>query len=107
MGRGIARVDQKTMRKLGISAGDVIQIAAKRTTSAIAWPAYSEDQDQGIIRIDGFTRKNAGVAINEYVVVKPAEVKNATNITLAPVDMRLNVDKDFTKFVKNRLMEIA
>jgi len=105
VGRGIARIDQKTMRKLGISAGDVIQIVAKRTTSAIAWPAYSEDQNREIIRIDGFTRKNAGVAINEYVIVTPASVKNAINITLAPVDMRLNVDKDFTKFVKNRLME--
>jgi transitional endoplasmic reticulum ATPase len=105
VGRGIARIDQKTMKKLGISAGDVIKLTGKRTTSAIAWPAYSEDQDQGIIRIDGFTRKNARVAINEYVNIQPAEVKSAFNITLAPVDMRLNVDEDFTKFVKNRLME--
>jgi len=105
VGRGIARLDQKTMEKLGISAGDVIEITGKRTTSAIAWPAYSEDQDRGIIRIDGFTRKNAGAAINEYVVVKPATVKNATSVVLAPVDMRLNVDEDFTNFVKNRLME--
>ena len=105
VGRGIARIDQKTMRKLGISAGDVIEIVGKRTTSAIAWPAYSEDQNRGIIRIDGFTRKNAGVAINEYVLVRPAKVKEALNVTLAPVDMRLNVDEDFTNFVKNRLME--
>lgn len=105
VGRGIARLDQSTMQKLGISAGDVIEITGKRTTSAIAWPAYSEDQNRGIIRIDGFARKNAGVAINEYVVVKPASVKNATNVVLAPVDMRLNVDEDFTNFVKNRLME--
>ncbi len=105
VGRGIARIDQKTMKKLGISAGDVIKLTGKRTTSAIAWPAYSEDQDQGIIRIDGFTRKNARVAINEFVNIQPAEVKSAFNITLAPVDMRLNVDEDFTKFVKNRLME--
>jgi transitional endoplasmic reticulum ATPase len=105
VGRGIARIDQRTMQKLGISAGDVIEIAAKRTTSAIAWPAYSEDQNRDIIRIDGFTRKNAGVAINEYVVVRPARVKTALSITLAPVDMRLNVDEDFTNFVKNRLME--
>lgn len=105
VGRGIARIDQRTMQKLGISAGDVIEIAAKRTTSAIAWPAYSEDQNRDIIRIDGFTRKNAGVAINEYVVVRPAKVKTALSITLAPVDMRLNVDDDFTNFVKNRLME--
>jgi transitional endoplasmic reticulum ATPase len=93
------------MQKLAISAGDVIEIINKRTTSAIAWPAYSEDQNRDIIRIDGFTRKNSGVAINEYVVVKPAKVKTALSITLAPVDMRLNVDEDFTNFVKNRLME--
>ncbi len=105
VGRGIARIDQRTMQKLGISAGDVIEIVNKRTTSAIAWPAYSEDQNRDIIRIDGFTRKNSGVAINEYVVVRPAKVKTAISLTLAPVDMRLNVDEDFTNFVKNRLME--
>ncbi len=105
VGRGIARIDQRAMQKLGISAGDVIEIVGKRTTSAIAWPAYSEDQNREIIRIDGFTRKNAGVAINEYVVVRPAKVKNALSVTLAPIDMRLNVDQDFTNFVRNRLME--
>jgi len=105
VGRGIARIDQKTMQKLGLSAGDVIEIQGKRTTAAIAWPAYSEDQDRGILRIDGFTRKNAGVAINEYVIIRPGKVKDALNVVLAPVDMRLNVDEDFTNFVKNRLME--
>jgi transitional endoplasmic reticulum ATPase len=105
VGRGIARIDQKTMQRLGISAGDVVEIIGKRATSAIAWPAYSEDQDRSIIRIDGFTRKNVSVAINEYVVIRAAKVKDATHVVLAPVDMRLNVDEDFTNFVKNRLME--
>ena len=105
VGRGIARIDQRTMQKLGISAGDVIEICGKRTTSAIAWPAYSEDQNRDLLRVDGFTRKNAGVAINEYVIARAAKVKTALSLTLAPVDMRLNVDEDFTNFVKNRLME--
>jgi len=105
VGRGIARIDQKTMQKLGISAGDVIEIVGKRTTSAIAWPAYSEDQGRTILRIDGFTRKNAGVAINEYVIARRGTVKNAISIVLSPVGMRLNVDEDFTNFVKTRLME--
>ncbi|MEM2876006.1 MAG: CDC48 family AAA ATPase, partial [Candidatus Bathyarchaeia archaeon] len=105
VGRGIARIDQETMKKLGISAGDVIEIIGKRSTSAIAWPAYSEDQGRGIIRVDGLTRKNAGVALNEYLTVRPGEVKEAIHIILAPVDMKLNVDDDFTNFVKNRLME--
>ncbi len=103
--RGIARIDQQTMRSLGISAGDVIEIVGKRTTAAIAWPAYSEDQNRETIRIDGFTRKNAGVAINEFVVIRPAQVSNAITVVLAPIDMKLNVDEDFTNFVKNRLME--
>ncbi len=103
--RGIARIDQKTMEKLQVSAGDVIEIVGKRKTSAIAWPAYSEDQGRGLIRIDGFTRKNAGVSIHEYLIIRRAEVKDATGIVLAPIDMRLNVDEDFTNFVKNRLME--
>jgi transitional endoplasmic reticulum ATPase len=93
------------MQRLGISAGDVVEICGKRTTSAIAWPAYSEDQNRDLLRIDGYTRKNTGVAINEYVIVRAAKVKPALSITLAPVDMRLNVDEDFTNFVKNRLME--
>jgi transitional endoplasmic reticulum ATPase len=93
------------MQKLGISAGDVVEICGKRTTSAIAWPAYSEDQNRDLLRIDGYTRKNTGVAINEYVIVRAAKVKPALSIALAPVDMRLNVDEDFTNFVKNRLME--
>jgi transitional endoplasmic reticulum ATPase len=103
--RGIARIDQQAMRKLGISAGDVIEIVGKRNTAAIAWPAYSEDQNRETIRIDGFTRKNAGVAINELVMVRTAKVSNAITVVLAPIDMKLNVDEDFTNFVKNRLME--
>jgi len=104
VGRGIARINQRTIQKLSISAGDVIEIVGKRTTSAIAWPAYNEDQNRNIIRIDDFVRKNA-VLVDEYVIVKPAIVKNARNITLVPIDMQLNVDEDFIHFVKNRLIE--
>ena len=107
VGRGIARVDQRTMERLGISVGDVIEIVGKRTTAAKAWPAYSKDQDRGLIRIDGFTRKNARVAINEYVTARPRKVKDAVSVVLAPINVRLNVDRDFTNFVKNRLMERA
>lgn len=104
--RGKARIDSDAMQALGISAGDVIEIKSKRTTAAVAWPAYPEDQGKGIIRIDGLIRRNAGVAINEYVFIKKAEVKEAQNIALAPIDMRLNVDADFTSFVKSRLTEM-
>jgi len=106
IGRGKARVDNETMRLLGITAGDVIEIKGKKASAAVAWPAYPEDQGKGLIRIDGIIRKNSGVAINDYVVIRKADVKEAQNITLAPIDMRLNVDRDFESFVKNRLLEI-
>src|SRR5665647_2809921 len=93
------------MQKLGVSSGDVIEFSGKKKTSAIAWPAYPEDLDPNVMRIDGFLRKNADVSINEYVAVRKAEVKNALRIVLSPVDMRLNVDEAFANFVKTRLMD--
>jgi transitional endoplasmic reticulum ATPase len=104
-GRGKARIDDESMIALAIVAGDMIELKAKRATAAVAWPAYQEDQGKGIIRIDGLIRKNAGVALNEYVVLKKAVVSEAQSLILAPVDMRLNVDNDFVNFVKSRLVE--
>ena len=46
VGHGKARIDNETMLKLAITAGDVIDVRGKRTTVAIAWPAYAEDQGQ-------------------------------------------------------------
>jgi len=104
-GRGKARINEDSMRALNIAAGDTIELKGKRTTAAIVWPAYQEDANQDVIRIDGLIRKNVGAAINEYIEVKKADVKQAQNVVLAPVDMRLNVDLDFVNFVKSRLLE--
>jgi transitional endoplasmic reticulum ATPase len=104
-GRGKSRINNKIMRHLGISAGDVVEIRGKRVTAAVAWPAYPEDQDKDYIRIDGLIRQNAGVSINEYVNIRKAVVKSAQMVVLAPVDMTLNVDQDFVNFVKSRLIE--
>jgi len=100
-GRGKARIDDEIMRALIIVAGDIISIKGKRATAAVAWPAYQEDQDRNIIRMDGLLRKNAGVAINEYVTVEKVDAKEAKSLVLAPVDMRLNVDRDFKNFAKS------
>lgn len=105
LGKGIARIDSQFKKKLGISDGDAIDIIGEKTTSAIARPAHSEDQGRDIIRIDGFIRRNAGVVINDFVVVRESKLENAEKILLAPVDMRLNVDEEFEDFVKSRIME--
>ncbi|HJX22973.1 MAG TPA: AAA family ATPase, partial [Candidatus Bathyarchaeia archaeon] len=105
--RGKVRIDSENMQLLGISAGDVVEVVGKRTTASVAWPAYPEDQNQGIIRMDGLIRKNAGVALNEIVVVRRGYVKSAQSVILAPIDLRLNVDEDFNNFVKSRIMEMS
>jgi len=106
IGHGKVRIDNKTMQNLGISAGDFIEIHGKKVTVAVAWPAYAEDQGQDIIRMDGIVRRNAGVALNEYVTISSSEVKEAQNIVFAPTDVRLSVDEDFVNFVKRRFMDM-
>lgn len=105
VGKGIGRIDEELMKQLGSEPSGIVILFGTRKTSVIAWPCYQEDKGKAMIRIDGFSRKNAGVVIGETVKVSRAEVKTALKMLLAPVDMRLNVDQDFTNFVKNRLME--
>ncbi len=103
VGKDRARLDVDAMEAIGVTAGDALEIVGKRSTAAIAWPADPEDQWLGVIRIDGQTRKNCGVALNEYVTVRRTEVNIAKNIGLSPVSGKLSVDKEFVDFVKNRL----
>ena len=106
VGHGKVRMDNDTMQNLGITAGDFVEIHGKKMTVAIAWPAYAEDQGQEIIRMDGLLRRNAGVALNEYVSVRKADVKEAQSIIFAPTDVRLSVDDEFISFVRRRFMDL-
>ncbi|NWG09051.1 MAG: AAA family ATPase, partial [Nitrososphaerales archaeon] len=103
VGKGRARLDVETMEVLGAGAGDILELIGKRSTVAIAWPSDPEDKLQGIVRIDGQTRKNAGVVLNDYISVKVASAKMCKSMTLVPVNVRLSVDKEFSEFVRNRL----
>jgi transitional endoplasmic reticulum ATPase len=106
VGHGKVRIDNDTMQKLGSTAGDFVEIHGKKMTVAVAWPAYAEDQGQEIVRMDGLIRRNAGVALNEYVSVRKADVKDAQAIVFAPTDVRLSVDEEFVSFVKRRFMDM-
>ncbi len=106
VGHGKIRIDNETMQKLAITAGDFLEVHGKRTTVAIAWPAYAEDQGQEIVRMDGLLRRNAGVALNEYITIKKAEVKDSQTVVFAPTDVRLSVDEEFVAFVKRRFMDV-
>jgi len=105
VGRGKVRIDADAMKAIGVSVGDIIEIEGKRKTSAIVWPAYTEDQGMDIIRMDGLIRKNAGIGIGEKVTLRKAEAKVATTVKLAPLSFTITVDSGFIGFVKRRLAD--
>ncbi|MGN6499233.1 MAG: AAA family ATPase, partial [Tsuneonella sp.] len=90
-GQGIARLPRSAFQALGVTEGDVLQITGKRTTAAIAMPAYEEDQALSVIRLDGLQRGNAEVGSGEHVKVSSAESRPATRVVFAPAqrEMRL------------------
>ncbi|RLI05157.1 AAA family ATPase [Candidatus Bathyarchaeota archaeon] len=102
-GRNIVRIDPTIMRKIGVNTGDVVQIEGKKTTTAVVWPAYKEDNGLDIIRMDGITRSNANVSIGDTVTVKKAEVKPASKITLAPTTP-IRFDEGFEEYLQQYLV---
>src|SRR3989338_3151557 len=85
LGRGIVRVDNKVMNKLDIREGDVVEIDGKRKTGAIAVRSYPTDVGLNLIRMDGITRRNAGVGVGENVKVLQAKPQDARRVVLAPI----------------------
>ena len=97
-GKGIARLDPRIMDVLGIKFGDIIQIEGNRKTVAKVLRGADEDTDKGIIRIDGSTRRNAGVSLDERVSIKKIVAKDAEKIVFSPTDqLRLQGGEDFLK----------
>ena len=98
-----ARIGPDAMDYLKVSPGDVIQITGKKSTCAIVWPSDEDEKYPDTIRIDGQTRKNTDVGLNDTVTIKKIVTKPAKSITLSPVSDTVTVDKEFSDFVKNRL----
>ena len=72
-GKGIARIDSKIMKKLGIKEGDIIEIEGKNKTGVIAVRPYPNDIGLDIIRIDGLVRRNVGAGIGDLIKVRKAD----------------------------------
>jgi hypothetical protein len=106
VGKWSVRIDAKIMEYLEVSPGDIVEIKGKRTTAAVVLSAYPEDAGKNIIRMDGITRKNAGVSIGGDVSVRKAVAEEAQSVTIAPVNVTIpGVDQSFYEFVKNRILE--
>src|SRR3989338_5641050 len=103
-GRGIIRLSARDMKKMNISEGDVITIAGKRETGAIAIRAYPADIGLDIIRMDGLVRRNCGAGIGETVLVKKADIKEAKAVTIAPARKGIIIHMGGNLIKQNLLM---
>ncbi|MBE44419.1 MAG: AAA family ATPase [Thaumarchaeota archaeon] len=103
VGKKRARITHEVMNSLGITPGDIVELFGKNRTAATVWPVDEDDIDDDVIRIDGQTRKNARVSLNDLVQVKKNNTKSARSITLLPMGDKIVVDREFCEFVKNRL----
>ncbi len=103
VGKRRARIEPEAMEYLHVQPGDMVEILGKRPSCAIVWPTDDDDKEPDMIRIDGQTRKNVGVSVNDLVTVRKIVAKPAKSVVLMPVNGNVTVDKEFTDFVKNRL----
>jgi transitional endoplasmic reticulum ATPase len=90
VGRGMALVDPKVMEEMDLSTGDVLEISGKKKSYVLLWSSQREDHGKKVIRIDGYTRNNIGVGIDDTVSVRKVNVKKAEQVILAPTE-ELNI----------------
>ena len=92
VGRGIALIDPKVMEELSLATGDVIEIIGhKKKSYVLLWSSQPTDYGKGLIRIDGYTRSNISVGIDDKVTInKVKNVKKAEQVILSPTE-ELNI----------------
>ena len=91
VGRGIALVDPKVISDLDLSTGDVVEISGnRRKTHVLLWSSQQQDYGKKLIRVDGYTRNNLGVGIDDNVYIRRVKTSKAEQILLSPTE-ELNV----------------
>ena len=83
-GRAIGRMDPLDMKVLGLVSGDIAIVEGKRRTPVKVMPCFAEERGKQIIQIDGITRENAQIGIDEKIKVEKTGCKSALKIRLQP-----------------------
>jgi transitional endoplasmic reticulum ATPase len=103
VGRGLVRIDSKAREVLGVSTGDIVELKGKRSTAAIVWHAHPQDEGLDIIRMDGYLRQNSGVGLGDKIIVKKAEVKDASKVVFVPLQP-IKFSPGFDQVIKRKLI---
>ncbi len=104
VGRGIVRISSNLMKKLGMSAGDVLEIKGMHKTVATVWRSRPEDEGLDLIRMDGVVRYNAGTSLGEQVVCSMTDWAPAKAVTLSPLQ-HVQFSSDPTAYFHTKLID--
>jgi transitional endoplasmic reticulum ATPase len=102
-GKGIARIKPVDMKELGVSAWDLVEIGGKRKTVVRVAPIDKSEPEQSVIEIDGITRENARVELDDHVFVKKVDGKSATKVVLSPRNSEMLYNGNENKYLLERL----
>jgi len=83
VGRALARMDPADIKALGVEIGDIVEIVGKRRTICKVMPAYKDDRGGARVQMDGISRGNAEVALDDMVVVRKVPAQPAQRIVLS------------------------
>lgn len=102
-GKGIARIKPVDMKELGVNAWDLVEIGGKRKTVVRVAPIDKSEPEQSVIEIDGITRENARVELDDHVFVKKIDGKSATKVVLSPRNSDMLYNGNENKYLLERL----
>ncbi|MDD3425342.1 MAG: CDC48 family AAA ATPase [Aminobacterium sp.] len=105
VGRCIARIDPEDIKRYGLSEGQIIEIAGKRKTPARVLACDSGDMGQKTIQIDGITRENARVGLDEKISIRKTDHHFAGSITLRPLTSTPLLEKERDSVYLSSLLE--
>ena len=83
VGRALARMDPADIKALGVEIGDIVEIVGKRRTVCKVMPAYKDDRGGARVQMDGISRGNAEVALDDMAIVRKVPAQPAQRIVLS------------------------
>ena len=87
VGRAFARMGPEDLERLQIAIGDTVEVEGKKKAICKAMPAYADLRDQSRVQLDGSTRENAGVSLDETVNIRKIHCRPAERVALAPTNV--------------------
>lgn len=104
VGRHVVRLNSALLDKLGLEAGDVVELTGARSVPALVWRGRYEDEGLDIVRMDSVLRRNAGVSLGDRIKVKKAKPEVARSVQLAPAEQEIRIRGDISSHFREKLL---